>query len=391
MDPLPPSYNEAIGAAAFYQASGNSGVIFCARCGHRSEGSQQCASCGYLLVQSQPHVAFYNPAISHPPNFPIAPSSMASAPPSMPSAPNLQLAPSIPSIFPSHHSPSPLPQPSIDPPVINKQPLPSETSDSLDPSTVPLVPTNQPTVISKEPIPIAPVPDPPALPEETPSCPGNSSRSTVTLPKNPPKAAKRNSKDMAVRLKNRLYIDFEKHGNRFFEHAGLHGNVKDNIPAELKRKGIKQSEWKDWMVELNEIQNSSPSICRLYCQFLFPLFIPQCFLCAMFCPISYNHPLSCLPCCYGEWHEKLRQWQRKVNTTLNRRKMHAKLVTYRAVRVAAPKSKLYSERIEGHGKGYEISYLVIALNKEESMKLIDENWFNGFDPNGCMSDVGRAV
>ena len=115
----------------------------------------------------------------------------------------------------------------------------------------------------------------------------------------------------------------------------------------------------------------------------------QALLCAMFCPVSMNHFLSWLPCCYGDWYEALRIWMNNVNTTLKSKGMYAKLVTYRPFN-AAPQSKFYNRRIAGKDHSYEMSFLVIALTPAESVKLEAESWDHGVNDR-CTSGIGRCL
>lgn len=343
----PPSYDESIGLASFNSLTNsinNNGVLnnFCAKCGKLLDGcnTYQCASCGYILVQQTQLQPSYNP-------FPYNPFY----PPSGPS------------------SASSLPQPSIDPSITpyNNHPL-------LPPPPSPAT-SQEPPVITKQPV----------------SQPQDDVCARVVDRVSPPTEPARHPNDMAVRVGNRLYIDFEKMGNCFWDRVGLDENVKKHVPIELNSKGIVNSQWESWMKELNDdIQKFAPSTWGNLCVLCFPFLLPQWYLFSVICPLSYDHPLSCLLCCHGDWHEKLRKWQKKVNETLNRHLMHAKLVTYKPYQ-NAPKSKLYSQRTISKNSEYEISYLVIALNKEESEKLIDESFAHGIRPNECMYDIGRAI
>lgn len=190
-------------------------------------------------------------------------------------------------------------------------------------------------------------------------------------------------------ISNRLVIDFEKVSCCPWEHVGLHDGVKGSMPQEIASKGISPQLWKEWMEKLQDIQKLAPSVAGCLCMFCFPGFLPQSILCAMFCPISSNHPFSFLPCCYGDWYDKLNKWQIKVNETLNRYEMHAKLMTYKPHN-GAPRSKLYSQRVAGKDHNYEMSFLVIALTKEESEKLILESWDHGVNDK-CTSGIGRCL
>ena len=135
--------------------------------------------------------------------------------------------------------------------------------------------------------------------------------------------------DKAVRIGDRLIIDFEKIACCPWEVVGLDSHCRDHIPRELSVKGISQDTWTEWCDELMQAQKKSSSIVGCLCIFCFPGFIPQCILCTIFCPISAAHCLTWLPCCYGDWYVTLGKWMRKVNRELNQKDMHAKLKTYK--------------------------------------------------------------
>ena len=188
----------------------------------------------------------------------------------------------------------------------------------------------------------------------------------------------------------RLIYDFEKHACCPGEHTGLDLGVESQIPMELAQKGIGLQEWADWINELREVQKKTPTICGCMLMFCFPGFLLQAMLCALFCPISMAHPLKFLPCCYGDWHEGLDKWMQRVNKTLNKKEMHAKLLTYKPF-TGAPKSKNYGNRTTGkEADKYEMSFLAIALTKEESMKLQQESWDHGVNDK-CTSGIGRNL
>lgn len=135
--------------------------------------------------------------------------------------------------------------------------------------------------------------------------------------------------DKGKKIGDRLIIDFEKASCCPWELVGLDPDCKNYIPEELRKKGITQNMWVEWCHDLMKIQKKAPSIAGCLCIFCFPGFIPQCILCAMFCPTSANHCLKWLPCFYGDWYEGLEKWQREVNEVLNPLDMHAKLRTYK--------------------------------------------------------------
>ena len=194
---------------------------------------------------------------------------------------------------------------------------------------------------------------------------------------------------MAYKEGDRLIYDFEKVPCCPFETVGLDPKVAESIPWELEDAGITEDQWRRWMNELMEIQKLSPSVAGCLCMFCFPGFIPQSLLCALFCPISMDHPCSCLPCCYGDWYAGLRNWQREVNEVLNLRDMHLKLMTYKPWQ-KAPMSIMRQDRTTGKDDNYEMSMMVIALTEEEAMKLKCESWDHGVN-DGCTSGIGRIL
>ena len=135
--------------------------------------------------------------------------------------------------------------------------------------------------------------------------------------------------DKGKKIGNRLIIDFEKVSCCPWERVGLDPDCKNYIPEELRVKGISQDMWEDWCDDLMKVQNKAPSVGGCLCMFCFPGLIPQSFLCMIFCPLSADHCLKWLPCCYGDWHVALEKWQRKVNAVLNKKDLHAKLKTYK--------------------------------------------------------------
>lgn len=195
--------------------------------------------------------------------------------------------------------------------------------------------------------------------------------------------------DMAVRIGDRLIIDFEKLSCCMFEKSGLHPQVKHNIPTEIKSKEITPQIWMNWMSELDEIQQMAPSVCGCLMLFCVPCGVMQSILCATLCPLSMNHQLSWLPCCYGDWYEALRQWMNELNASLSKIDMYAKFMTYKPYN-NAPRSRLYTERIDGKDQHYEMSFLVISLTAEESVRLQMEHWAHGIESN-CRADIGRCV
>lgn len=78
-----------------------------------------------------------------------------------------------------------------------------------------------------------------------------------------------------------------------------------------------------------------------------------------------------------------------VNSTLNRVDMHAKLITCKPFN-NAQKSRLSGDRTSGKDHNYEMSFLVIALTKDESIKLQQESWDHGVNDK-CTSGIGRCL
>ena len=188
---------------------------------------------------------------------------------------------------------------------------------------------------------------------------------------------------------DRLVYDFERATCCPGQPSGLDADVENQVPTELARVGVDADEWRKWVEELRDIQKVAPTATGCMIMFFCPGLVVQSFLCAMLCPISANHCLTFLPCCYGDWYARLQEWMDKVNLVLNTKDMHAKLMTYRPHH-AAPKSKRYVERILGKDEKYEMSMLVIALTKEESLKLQQESWDHGV--NDCFpSSRGRIL
>jgi len=195
--------------------------------------------------------------------------------------------------------------------------------------------------------------------------------------------------DLAYKDGNRLIYDFEKVACCPGQIVGLDPRVKDELPWELESKGITKDQWRDWMVLLMDNQKLAPSIAGCLCMFCCPGLIPQSILCAMFCPISMNHCLKWLPCCYGDWYIGLRRWQDDVNYVLNQHDMHVKLMTYKPFQ-KAPKSKMHGSRIAGKDHNYEMSMMVISLTETETEKLKMESWDHGVN-DGCTSGIGRIL
>ena len=135
--------------------------------------------------------------------------------------------------------------------------------------------------------------------------------------------------DKAVRIGNRLVLDFEKHACLPCNVVGLDQDCKYYIPHELAEKGITASQWHEWCRDLDKVQRKSPSIYGCVCLFCFPAGLVQSILCAALCPISAHHCLDWLPCCYGDWHYGIARWQSKVNETLLAKSMMCKLKTYK--------------------------------------------------------------
>ena len=102
-----------------------------------------------------------------------------------------------------------------------------------------------------------------------------------------------------------------------------------------------------------------------------------------------DHPCSFLPCYFGDWFADLRRWQDDVNKTLSKHDLHAKLVTYKPYS-KAPKSKNYGTRTAGKDDHYEMSFLVIAMDKSESLKLQSESWDHGVNDT-WISGIGRVL
>ena len=204
-----------------------------------------------------------------------------------------------------------------------------------------------------------------------------------------PQVACIRTENYSVRINDRLIYDFEKVMCCLGQHSGLQPQVKDQIPFELSEAGISTMQWYEWMSQLDEIQMDAPTLWGCFLMYCFPGFFIQSIICEVCCPISRNHCLSCLPCCYGDWYEALRNWMNKVNETLMEHGMHAKFLTYKPFS-NAPKSKLYEQRIDGKDHNYEMSFLVIALNPDESKKLEEESWDHGVN-DGCTSGIGRSV
>ena len=195
--------------------------------------------------------------------------------------------------------------------------------------------------------------------------------------------------DMAVKQGNRLIIDFEKVACCMLREVGLHPHVKHNIPLEIEAKGITDDTWLQWMSKLDKIQKKAPSVCGCLIMFCFPGLFVQSTLCALLCPLSMDHMFSWLPCCYGDWYAALRRWMDEVNATLNQIDMHAELMTYKPFN-NAPRSRLFGDRTAGKDHNYEMSFLVIALTKEESVKLQQEGWDHGVNDK-CTSGIGRCL
>ena len=195
--------------------------------------------------------------------------------------------------------------------------------------------------------------------------------------------------DMAYKVGNRLIYDFEKIACCPWQVVGINAWVKDQLPWELMAKGITADQWRDWMLELMEIQKMATSIIGCLCIFCFPGFVPQSILCAIFCPISMDHCFKWLPCCYGDWYVGLSKWQNDVNFVLNRHDMHLKLITYKPWQ-KAPKSKLHGDRIAGKNHDYEMSMMVISLTEAETEKLKMQSWDQGVNDT-CTSGIGRVL
>lgn len=198
------------------------------------------------------------------------------------------------------------------------------------------------------------------------------------------------AQDMAARIGDRLIYDFEKHACcRNTEVIGLPVRAKHVLAVELLQRDISRGEWYEWLEELEEIQSHSPTICCVLSTLCFPFSLAQCLFCVMCCPLSRRHPLDFLPCCFGDWHDALREWMLKVNRTLNSRGMHAKFITYKPF-PTAPRSKLYDQRICEKNQDYEMSFLAISLTEAESRILREESWDHGVN-DGCTSGIGRVI
>ena len=195
--------------------------------------------------------------------------------------------------------------------------------------------------------------------------------------------------DMALRIGDRLVYDFEKVACCPGQVVGLDPHVEDALPWELEQEGITREQWRTWMKALMKNQRRAPSIAGCLCMFCIPGLWAQSILCALFCPISMDHCLKCLPCCYGDWYAGLREWQADVNAVLNHHNMHVKLMTYKPWQ-QAPKSMLHGNRIAGKDHNYEMSMMVIALTEEETHKLKMESWDHGVN-DGCTSGIGRIL
>ena len=212
--------------------------------------------------------------------------------------------------------------------------------------------------------------------------------STVAL-SSPVSVDTKHKLDMAHKVGKRLVYDFEKVSCCPWQTVGLDPKVKDQIPWELEGKGITKEQWWDWMVELMRNQKRAPSIAGCLCMFCIPGGVVQSILCALFCPISMDHCLTCLPCFYGDWYVGLRKWQDDVNFVLNQYDMHVKLITYKPWQ-KAPMSKLHGSRIAGKDHNYEMSMMVISLTEDETEKLKLESWDQGVHDT-CTSGIGRLL
>merc|ERR1712136_257641 len=104
---------------------------------------------------------------------------------------------------------------------------------------------------------------------------------------------------MSVIIGERLIYDFEKTSCWPGQAVGLDPQVKDNVHPLLLERGVSAQQWHEWMSELDEVQKKAGSVAGCLCTVCFPL--------------SMNHPLSWLPCCYGDWYEALRKWTENVN------------------------------------------------------------------------------
>ena len=138
-----------------------------------------------------------------------------------------------------------------------------------------------------------------------------------------------------------------------------------------------------------KIQKRAPSIVGCLCMFCIPGGVAQSILCALFCPISMDHCLTCLPCFYGDWYVGLKKWQDDVNFILNQHDMHVKLITYKPWQ-KAPMSKLHGSRVAGKDHNYEMSMMVISLTEDETEKLKIESWDQGVHDT-CTSGIGRLL
>jgi len=198
--------------------------------------------------------------------------------------------------------------------------------------------------------------------------------------------------DQAVLTHNgtRLLWDFEKHTCCGDGQLGLYPGARDNLPPELRSKGITEQQWREWLDELDDIQKKiSPTICCVLSTLCCPGGILQCILCATFCPLSSNHCFSCLPCCFGDWHAAIRQWQERVNAILIEYGMYVKLKSFKPWR-NAPESKYKSNRGNGKDDNYEFSTMEISLTPAATNLLRCEPWDNGIN-DVCTSGRGRAL
>ena len=219
--------------------------------------------------------------------------------------------------------------------------------------------------------------------------PINTQRQTMIAIPSPARPDTKHKYDMAYKVGNRLIYDFEKVACCPWQVVGVDPRVKDQLPWELDQIGITADQWRNWMLELMENQKRAPSIVGCLSMFCLPGFVAQSILCAMLCPISMDHGLKWLPCCYGDWYAGLRRWQDDVNIVLNRNDMHVKLITYKPWQ-KAPNSKLHGNRIAGKDHNYEMCMMIISLTEAETEKLKMESWDHGVHDT-CTSGIGRIL
>lgn len=156
----------------------------------------------------------------------------------------------------------------------------------------------------------------------------------------------------------------------------------NNVPKELEKFDVGESQWNQWMQELKEVQTKH-EVCNLFrllnCLTISPFIVPNIawFLCMWALPVSHVDPFQ----------TGMKAWLKRVNDTLRPQKGLCKALTFAETTTGG-----------AHWKDGSLSIIVIAYSEEEVERLertpvLQQG--NSGDPNwscwGLTAHAGRVV